>query len=616
MAKQLGLGVPERQKPEKDSFSIRPRQVDQWIDSLPKANLGETARLVYKALVETNQLELSYQDRLRFLESMRETVQYITDSMRKHFFGLTYPLPEKNQKIAAATREIFSAMATGYKIAIEDTVSNNVLFQDKKQLTLLLHRSISYMGRALLTSYQVYEPYPAGQWGILHKLYSYAESRKLLNIPIPDFLNMYTEKSTIQDEYTRILLLWLAAPYHLRQGEVTKVYNTLERWVRHCDITTAEQPQHPEADGQFGVKLDEDTPPYSFIQSTRWCRKSNCRVLNTERLSERLRQDIQNSKDVVNTTLTGIDMGRPDLSHDLLCRLLIAWGINAKRSFPRSSKQEEVQVAAGLSAIHQSLSLHREQSRQNGSEHFEHRAEYASSSIHNLNDEKPDVWNMIYPAGKESRLTDIVTEELTLSDDSPEPIFQPKDHSSESPAQAQFDNWIIMNESASGYCLEYTDHDNTRAQVGEVVAVRRRISNFSWKWGIGAIRWMKFNSKRELQLGIEMLNPDAAAIGLRTAIKTGEKLADYQRTLLLPEIPAINKPATLITSPVPWRVGNKLILNILGKDVRVELTQLVQNTGLFAQFQFEFMDDDKPKSTKSQDDRQNDQDFGQVWSSI
>ena len=88
VSKPLGLSVPKRQKPGKDAFSIRPRKVEQWIDALPKANLGETARQVYKALIETNQLELTHQDRTRFLESVREVVQYITDSMRKHFIGV------------------------------------------------------------------------------------------------------------------------------------------------------------------------------------------------------------------------------------------------------------------------------------------------------------------------------------------------------------------------------------------------------------------------------------------------------------------------------------------------------------------------------------------------
>ena len=614
MSKALGLSVPKRQKPGKDAFSIRPRKVEQWIDALPKANLGETARQVYQALMETNQLDLPHQERARFLESLREVVQYITDSMRKHFVGVAYPLPEKNQKIAAAAREILIAMTTGYKIAIEDTLTSNFLFQDKKQLTLLLHRAITYTGRTLLTSYQIYAPYAPKLWAEMHKLYAYAESHKLTRSTVADYQHMYINKSSIKAEYVRNLLLWLTSPYRLRQGEVTKVYNTLERWVQDCDIVKPTNPAEPQLDGQFGINLGKDLPPSPIAQTSFNCSPANCRVLQTSRLAERLRHDIQESEDVVTTTLTGIDMGRPDLSHDLLRRLLIAWGIETKRGFPRTSKQENVQVAIGLSAVHQYLTHHHQQTQHSRKDPFAQRAEFESSIVKNLSDENPDVWNMVFPTGDDVDLTKIVTEELTLAGGHNPRSFSPPTFSPEK-QQKQPDvglgSWLIVNESASGYCLEYAEGNGTKAQVGELVGIRRHVNKHSWKWGIGVIRWMKFNNQHEMQLGIEMLNPDAAAIGLRTAASNGKDY-HYQRTLLLPEIPAINQPATLITAPVPWRVGNKLMLHILGKDVGVELSRLVQNTGMFAQFQFEFLETDKPKQPTEQDE----QDFGQIWSSI
>lgn len=618
MSKPLGLSVPIREKPDKGAFSIRPRKVEQWIEALPKANLGETARQVYKVLIETNQLDLPQQERIRFLESLRETVQYITDSMRKHFIGVAYPLPEKNQKIAAATREILIAMTTGYKIAFEDSLNSNFMFQDKKQLALLIHRVISYTGQTLLTSYQIYAPYPQKLWAEMHKLYAYAESHRLTRTSIADYQHMYVDKSSLKAEYLRNLLLWLTSPYRLRQGEVTKVYNTLERWVQYCNVVKPAEPEDPAADGQFGINLGKDQPPYPIEQNNFSCPPANCRVLETSKLAERLRHDIQKSEDVVTTTLTGIDMGRQDLSHDLLRRLLIAWGIEAKRGFPRANKQENVQVAIGLSAIHQILINHRDESRHIPNDPFAHQAQFESGVVKSLSDENPDVWNMVYPDGKDVDLTRIVKEELAISGISVpstnNPPLYPTDKPQKQP-ETSLGNWLIVNESASGYCLEYADGNSTRAQVGELVGIRRRNTEQSWKWGIGVIRWMKFNTRQEMQLGIEMLNPDAAAIGLRSAA-SNDKDINYQRTLLLPEIPAIKQTVTLITPPVPWRVGNKLMLNILGKETQVALTQLVQNTGLFAQFQFEILQTEKLKENIGQEERQDEQDFGLVWSSI
>ena len=616
VGKSLGLNIPDRKKPGKHSFSIRVRNVEAWLDNLPKANLGETARQVYLALTETNRLQLPHQDRARFLESLRETVQYVTESMRKHFLGVTYPLPVKNQKIAAATREIYTAMATAYKIAIEDMARRRGLFFDKKHMALLLQRAISYSGHSLLTAYQVYAPYPAGIWGELHKMYAWAESHRLHRYAVSDFTHLFVEKSSVTDEYLRNLLTWLATPYRLRQGEVVKIYNTLERWVRHCELHPPKQPDAEEQEGRFVVLLSHDQPPAAVRKSRLRC-ATDCRLLDTSRLIDRIRKDIQESEDVISTTLTGIDMGRPDLSHDLLRRLMIAWGLDRQRAFPRSKRQEAVQVAVGLTTIHEHLrNQHHNRMKE---EAFDRPAEYRAETIAAETDEKPDVWEMVYPRSSDVQLTQIVNEELSLADQlaaGPTTASPGPDASTAArPELPALTEWRITNESANGFCLEYEKGDSTRSQVGELIGIRRRLSAHAWKWNIGVVRWMKFNPRQVLQLGIELLNPDAAAIGMRSMAAAGEHPA-YQRSLLLPENPATGQSTSLITGPVPWREGNKLVLNILGREVKVALTRQLQNTGLFAQFEFAWLDDARANPEAQRTETTEESEFGQIWSAI
>jgi len=443
-------------------------------------------------------------------------------------------------------------------------------------------------------------------------MYAYAESHRLHRYAVSDFLHLYVEKSSATDEYLRNLLVWLATPYRLRQGEVTKIYNTLERWVRHCELRLPEHPDDPGRDGQFAVLLSHDQPPTAYLKSRMRCGQ-NCRMLDTTGLIARIRQDIQEGEDVVSTTLTGIDMGRPDLSHDLLRRLLVAWGVESQRAFPRSERKEAVQVAVGLTTIHEYL-RHQNHAEAGNKEEFDNPAEYHADMVESVSDEKPDIWEMVYPRGTDVKLTQIVTEELSLADQLAK--SKAREHGGNGPDRPDLPpltQWRITNESANGFCLEYSEGDTTRAQVGELVGIRRRISAHAWKWNIGVIRWMKFNQKRILQLGVELLNPDAAAIGMRTLANDGKQYA-YQRTLLLPENPAIGQPASLLTGPVPWREGNKLVLNILGREVKVELTRMLQNTGLFAQFEFAYLDTARADTPAEQSAEEGD--FGQIWSVI
>ena len=77
---RIELDIPERTKPDKNSFSIQAKKLEPWIADLPRANLGETARQVYRGLKDTNQLQFSHLERIYFLEKIREPVFYITRS--------------------------------------------------------------------------------------------------------------------------------------------------------------------------------------------------------------------------------------------------------------------------------------------------------------------------------------------------------------------------------------------------------------------------------------------------------------------------------------------------------------------------------------------------------
>lgn len=620
MGQTVQLAVPERNAPKRDTFNIRHRKVAQWINALPRANLGETARQIFTTLRETNQYAYPYQDRLRFLEMMREPVQYVTSSMKKHFVGVKLPLPEKNQQIANITREIYCAMAIGYKVALQDELRYTLLFSDKKSLALLTHRAISYTGLAILTCYQTYAPYTPRLWSELHRLYRFAEERKLLKLKVADYQHSHTEKTTVAAEYARILMVALASPYHLRQGEVAKVYENLERWIppnplrRLTDLDMQNE-------GSFVVSLAEDNPPQalSLMNAGQYLDPAEIRIIDNRAISEYLRKELKSSGDFGTSTISSIEMARIDISQDLMRRLQIAWDMVSSRSFARMPKNEEVKVVIGLNAAHKFINQRAQPMdfTQTTRDLYANRAQFEASDIRLPNQREPseDVWNMIYPANPNAHgLEPLVESELSLlpaNSLSLEPKKQPLSLQGDEPEDSmETDNWAIQNESPKGFMLHSSQDCTHKAQVGELISIRRQVNDRSWKWGIGVIRWIKFNQDKSMQMGIEMLNPNAAAIGIRAANQSNQPM---HRTLMLPEIKSLKQPATLITGPVPWRVGNKITMHMLGKDITATLTKSLQNTGLFAQFEF-VLDSNKPQVQKAPDN--NEPDFSSVWSTI
>ena len=599
MAKTLGLNIPELHKPEKEDLDLHPKAVDEWLDSLPRGNVGETARRIFEALAQSNRFKYSYQHRQHFLDASRETVMYVTDAMKRHFVGINAPLPAKNQKIAAATREIHHAMAIGYMICIENMMAHSLFFSDNKLLASLIQRAITSFGRVLLTCYQTYTPPPPGIWANLHRLYNVAEQHKVLTVSVVEEQNIHAVKTTILGEYNRLIMLALTSPNRLRHGEVGKVYNVLERWVHKTRLTTVEK-DNSRVSTKFAINLASDDPPRAVSLATTVVESEFCRILDTTSLSNAIRKDLKHGFKTGETTITSLDMSRPDLSHDLMKRLLIAWCIVPKRSFPRTKKEEHVQAVFGLTTTHQVIISGSK--KKTDEEIFAKAAKYepgtAKSSV---NDAQPDVWEMIYfPNDAEGF-------------DTLEEQFE-KEHT---PAGAkklpqQPDTWMILNEGARGYCLQSIKQNQSRVQVGELIGIRRASKEYTWKWGVGVIRWLRNNQTDGLMLGIEMLTPDAAAIGLRA---TSNAKHDYQRTLMLPELKAMNQPTSLITASVPYRIGQQLVINILGQEILVKLSKQVQNTGLFAQFMFDIMAE-QSAVYHTPPEEENDPDFSGVWGSI
>lgn len=607
---QIGLDIPERSKPEKTSFDIRAKKLEPWIADLPRANLGETARLIYRVLKDSNQLQYSYQERIFFLEKMREPVFYITSTMKKYYVGVNFPLADKNYKVASACREILLALATGYKIAIEDHLANSLLFTDKKLLGKLIHRCLSTLGHVLITSYQAYEPFPQNIWAEINKLYLFAEGRKLVNMEVSDAHRKHNLHSTIMAEYLRLTLTHLASPYRLRQGEVGKVFSALERWSKESRLLLqAEQSTQP----RFAINLLGNCPPRSLALTTEKCTDdTECRIIDTGDLAQVVQEELSNSTDMATTTLPGIEMQRNELSHDLLRRLLVAWGIVPKRQFPRVYKNEKLRITLGLSSTHKVIT-DGNYSRQGdpasyqgqAKDKFIHTARFNSGgSISDVNETQPDIWDMIYPGAKPAPSPTV--EEPDIND------TQINLHVGQS--YYHIETWAMLNESANGYCIATKATNDTNIQVGELIGVQRSGDGHTWKWGIGVVRWMKQVKDQGVSLGIEMLTPDAAAIGIKSAFSDSDE--DYKRTLMLPELPAIKQAKTLITGPVPFRVGNQLEMRILGKKMGISLTRQIRNTGFFAQFEFDVVEQsekEKPENKQLPDDKE---DFDSIWSII
>jgi len=599
----MQLSVPNRMAPKSGSFDSNPASVKKWIDALPMANIGTTTRLLFEALTDLNHQDISAQQRFKALELLYRPIRYVTERMKKHFVGQSLPLSPGNLKIANLSREISHALATGYKVLVMEQIAG-IGRKDKKLLVTAVHRSIKQLSAVLLKAYQVYEPYPDSVWLEVHSLYRYAESNRLHKTRVSEGLDTDKSSSTIADAYKQILLLALACPYRLRHSEAEDIYQALEEWARYADIQTTEKP----ADALFAINLDSDQPPsYLVLRDAR----ENChtsRILTTRRLAERLHKELAEKRDT--------DSGKyhHQVKTNTLRRLMLAWGVMPKRRFSRVKDHSQVVVAMGLSSIHYFVSgevafndasvahdCHSELGTDPHSAPLPDRAEFVAKTTRELEGKLPDVWEMDYQL------------EGAIAPSSVEEAVARAAGGMRIDTSYCSQSWKMVNVSAGGYCLLWDNPETTRAQVGELLGIREESDPDTFHWRLGVIRWLKYADKRGLDLGVQMLSPGAVGIAARSDQKSRGKEENYTRGLLLPEIASLQQQATLLLPSPPFKPGDMAIANCHGRDVRVRLTKLVENTGSFAQFQFTSLGEVAQPRTKKQARAPKAADFDDVW---
>jgi len=138
--------------------------------------------------------------------------------------------------------------------------------------------------------------------------------------------------------------------------------------------------------------------------------------------------------------------------------------------------------------------------------------------------------------------------------------------------------WQVLNISAGGMALRKLPAAEVQVHVGDLVCIK---INPTSHWALGVLRWANHTENRHLDIGLQMLAPDASAINVHSAT-----LTSGIPMLLLPEIPVIKQTASLIGNPGSY--GPAKILDIEQEEgmQRIMITRLIERTNHFDHFQF------------------------------
>lgn len=555
--------------PDTTRFDCRPQAIEQWLEDLPRASIGKTAEMLYRALHDIDAQKLKAAERYATLEKLRETVNYVGVNMRKHFVGLAYPLPEKTMRIAAASKVMYELMARGYRQVFYELQKQSFLFVDKKTLVTTVHRSIGYLNQCLLINYEIYSAYHHDYWEQLHELYLYSEVHKLKHQQVADPYLRKARKTSIESEYLRACLLFMAEPYHLRPGDISRIHHHIERWLSLVSVARISEQQELHENDVMLIQMDGGHAPQFTGTSPINSELQNIRRIETEKLVAEVGVEL---KAAVTRQQSDHGATQDEIGIRLLQRLFDSWGRRKKRRYPRQQIFRKVNVTIGLHNTHRQLMY---ESYMNDTEKLRQlrsdfkRPEYEAIDIKDVNSENKDVWSTVYNWA-ESNNEKASSEAENESDD----VFEVQNHQV---------TWTLLNESAQGFSLMTVEKEANKLQVGEIISVQR---HGSANREIGIVRWLKAYSSTGVEIGCMLVSPSARPVGLIQDKGDGTDRI-VNRGLILPQISAVNRCETLLTFARYYTEDTMLLVNNPGdEDFHIRLGKAVAENDLMAQFQF------------------------------
>lgn len=584
---KLRLEIP-RQTPNPTANALaHPVRLKAWLAALPLGNANKTGHELLAALHQLNRAQLPVQHREALMREAQPRISDLVDTLHKQYGVAPTPLPERAAAAADMARALLTETAYGYKAVILELAATPTPTEaTRAALVASAYQVIAHLSRLLVESYSIYAPEPKKLWLEINQLYRYAERNGFHASPVG------TDGRSIEHAYRSLLLLALANPYHLLQGEALQVYEETDHWAQACRLLPLNPGASPK--GHLYIDLDADAPPRYAPSSFDLPPPADGRSVELAGVLPLLEQRI---KEVILAHRTEAGqltlLGRKLRSR--YKRLAEAWGIRSERLADRRRRSAPVAVAAGISACHHFTSGGAAFEPEAGEIELRRSGRDGGSGLTLIAaDETPwlseDEAKRLATGIVQPRTSQFAADQR-LSKDVWVKVFSTQAHYEHQKGEAlvfESMHCQIMDESRSGLAIECVNAQQMRLNVGEVVAFNSQESQPGVEWSIGTIRWLRLTPESALTLGIRALADDALAVAVR-GIRGAGKGGEYFRALLIPRLDPIDYPTSLITPAAIYDVDSVVLINTGERLLYAHLTRLMEATDAYSLFQFQIV---------------------------
>lgn len=603
------LSVPAQSSPPKDSFLLNPKEVKRWAEELPVANIGETARQVYRALVEFNRFKIPTLTRTEIIESFRKPVEFVCHNVSRHYRNAGFPLPPRGRKAAKLVQALYDEMANSYKILFLEQILGDERSFNQKLVIVAAQRALHYLNKKMLHCLLVYDDYPTGLWREANHLFAWAYHNQVQDIPVKEtqgLMNSRKNARSIASIYKGMLILASTHPHRLRQPQIRRVHHHTLFWEELASLRPASEAIGDS--GLFFVNLWSDEPCKPIIEE-RQRLDSRYMVLDLNAIIGKARTEYETAEW---ESPARLDHGDDHLSRTLLRLLILNWTKSLKRKLPRIDKRGKVETIVGLGALIRFLEKQEEEEKENELQLVDGgEPSLSGASRLTWNDSVFSTLAIAAPpstTGGDSLLGDpnaAISTLLGATDLETQAAGRP---GMESPPAV-----LTYNESAEGYCLAWRKNYPVRVRVGDILGVRHE--NHPDDVGVTVVRWLKQRDDNETAIGLQVMAQACSLVYVAEEGKAGIGKHNRHRYLLLSNNDPDDPRQTLLTNTRVFPEGTRATLFTEFGKHRIELTKWLESNNNFVHYQFKYVDQ-PPEKEKQNETVGTDNQFEDLWNDL
>ncbi|MDE2117687.1 MAG: hypothetical protein KGJ19_03725 [Betaproteobacteria bacterium] len=481
----------------------------QWLGQLQLTNLHLAHGVLRTQLDELNRYPMRGLERLHTLELLRETVSSIQTDYARKLFAAKLPLSTDELTVFVSIIGLWQGMVTGYQRCLQAYMAGDARLAQHG--ALLCQRCLLYSGLQIFEHLRTGYEFDGKLWHQLHELYAFSEEQGLQLAEVADSLNGNTRPTSCRAAYAKLLLAC-----HAYRAELTRnQLQLLDRWLTLWSPTITVERSYTMSKGDASP-LAVDLSGLQGLQPLQQVNPSgNVRYLAMVPLSKLLR---------VKMILLQQGQSPQQLELGEGCNSAeCAWFLNYLHQYwceergdrmpKRGVTQKQAQMCYGI--------------------------ESCFAYVANKPFKQPD-------KGASENAQQIQAFGRVLSD---------TDRHDLSGMGFALETWQIKDESILGARLLREEITGMRLGPNQLVAVRPSYAN---AFMLGAVSWVKVAQTGQLHAGVRYLPGSPQAITMST---TGINLAVSDKSvaaLLLPAVPALKTPASLI-APRDWFKPGRIV---------------------------------------------------------